>query len=219
MAGACDRHGQLSIENSAHCGAAFGCRENVGYIPDFSGNDAGVIVAEHNAREGFFETQDFQRVLKEVSAYLKRILQAAYITGWRIGELRKIRTEVHVDMTHNFLVLDESLTKNKKPRVFEMTPDLRVIIEEQIRNNREFQMKTGRRFPWLFHYRGDQIGKDTYKNGWKAACKRAGLAGRHVHDFRRTAVRNLEMAGVERSASKQITGHLTDARFRALRDC
>ena len=61
---------------------------------------------------------------------------------------------------------------------------------------------------------GQQIGKETYKNGWKAACKRAGFEGKLVHDFRRTAVRNLEFAGVERSTSMKITGHLTESVFR-----
>jgi hypothetical protein len=39
----------------------------------------------------------------------------------------------------------------------------------------------------------------------------AGCPGRLMHDFRRTAVRNLERAGVPRSTAMKLTGHLTDS--------
>lgn len=42
----------------------------------------------------------------------------------------------------------------------------------------------------------------------------AGVPGRLVHDFRRTAVRNLERAGVPRSAAMKLTGHKTEAVYR-----
>lgn len=34
-----------------------------------------------------------------------------------------------------------------------------------------------------------------------------------IHDFRRTAVRNLSRAGVRRDVAKAITGHVTDSMF------
>ena len=49
---------------------------------------------------------------------------------------------------------------------------------------------------------------------WRSACKKAGLPGRLVHDFRRTAVRNLERAGVPRSVAMKLTGHRTEAVYR-----
>jgi integrase len=50
-----------------------------------------------------------------------------------------------------------------------------------------------------------------FRHAWESAGKRAGVHGRSLHDFRRTSVRNLERAGVSRSAALAIVGHKTDS--------
>ena len=55
--------------------------------------------------------------------------------------------------------------------------------------------------------------RDFY-GAWRKACRAAGVPGRIFHDFRRTAVRNLERAGVPRSVSMKLTGHKTEAVYR-----
>ena len=50
-----------------------------------------------------------------------------------------------------------------------------------------------------------------YRKSWGKARIAAGVPRRIVHDFRRTAVRNLERAGVSRSVATKLTGHLTKA--------
>ena len=52
------------------------------------------------------------------------------------------------------------------------------------------------------------------RGAWIAACEAAGLPGRSPHDFRRTALRNLEQIGVSRSAAMAMVGHKTEAIYR-----
>jgi len=66
--------------------------------------------------------------------------------------------------------------------------------------------------PWLFfNEEGKQIG--SFRKAWTAACKRAGVAGLLFHDLRRSAVVNMDRAGVPRRVIMQITGHKTEVMF------
>ncbi|HYK83173.1 MAG TPA: hypothetical protein VEU55_08530 [Gemmatimonadales bacterium] len=75
----------------------------------------------------------------------------------------------------------------------------------------------------MFHREGQLI-KDCFA-AWASACDRAArdakgaivhphLVGRLFHDFRRTAVRNMDRAGVPRSVAMQLTGHKTENVYR-----
>jgi integrase len=54
----------------------------------------------------------------------------------------------------------------------------------------------------------------SFGKAFKTACTKACVPGRILHDFRRTAVRNLERAGVPRSVAMKLTGHKTESVYR-----
>lgn len=93
-----------------------------------------------------------------------------------------------------------------------MTPELRARLEAQKAATEPLELQSDRIIPWVFHRRGTPIKE--FKTAWTNACEKAGLAGRIPHDFRRTAVRNLERAGVPRSVAMKMVGHKTEAIYR-----
>lgn len=108
--------------------------------------------------------------------------------------------------------LEPGTTKNRKGRTFAMTPELRACLEAQRERTENLQRSTSQVIPFVFHRQGEPI-KD-YRGAWRNACERAGVPGRIPHDFRRTAVRNLERAGVSRSVAMKMTGHKTESIYR-----
>lgn len=66
--------------------------------------------------------------------------------------------------------------------------------------------------PWVFRYTDRQIG--SHIKGWAKGCNNAGLAGLHFHDLRRSAVRNMERAGIPRNVAMAVSGHRTEAVYR-----
>ena len=66
--------------------------------------------------------------------------------------------------------------------------------------------------PWVFHRNGSRM--KYIRTSWDAATKKAGLGGAWFHDLRRSAVRNLERAGVPRSVAMKLTGHKTESVYR-----
>lgn len=194
-----------------------------------------------NAREGFFEEAEFRAVLAKLPEFVKHVAEVAYLTGWRVPSELLTRQWRHVDFDAGWLRLEPGEAKNREGRLFpiNVVPRLRQVLEEQRERTRAVERATGTVVPWLFHRGGAKLFARN-KNGavsplksvrraWAEACVAAGLGheeerpGRkkpkpvpHVilHDFRRTAVRNLERAGVSRSAAMKMTGHRTEAVYR-----
>jgi hypothetical protein len=185
-------------------------------------------LALNNTRKGFFEWAQFSAVLNHLPADLQPAIETAYITGWRIHDEIFTRQKYHADLKgRGWLRLDPGETKNDEGRNFPFTVRLRVIIEQQLERTKALEKATGRIIPWLFHRAGKQI--KTFRRSWMTACVKAGLGmeirsangklikkigNRIPHDFRRTAVRNLERAGVSRSDAMKMVGHKTESIYR-----
>ena len=180
-----------------------------------------------NARTGFFELEDFARVLAELPEPLRPVMQFAYWTGWRTYTEVLTLTWDRVDFRVGVVRLDPNTTKTDEGRVFpfDALPELRTSLEQQRAQTRAIESATRQIVPWVFHRNGNPI--KSYATAWRSACRRAAIEKRdsvevvvrpHLldripHDFRRTAVRNLVRAGVTERVAMQLTGHKTRSVF------
>lgn len=170
------------------------------------------MLAEHNARQGFFEREQFAAVLTRLSPALQAVVTLAYWTGWRRSELLALDWQ-RVDRSAGIIRLDVGTTKNRDGRefIYRDLDEVRTMIDRQWAAH-EALTRQGRIVPLVFHRNGKPI--KSLRKALHAACRAAGCPGRLLHDFRRTAVRNLERAGVSRSVAMKLTGHKTEAVYR-----
>jgi integrase len=163
---------------------------------------------ENNVRTGFFERDQFEAVLRHLCAPLPALMTFFYITGCRKNEGLSLQWR-QIDFRSGTIILDPGATKNNEGRVFPFTHELRELLVAQKTATDLLQREKGIVCPWVFHRNGRPI--KSYDGAWRSARRKAGVPGRIVHDFRRTAVRRLEHAGVSRSVGKKLTSHKTES--------
>ena len=181
-----------------------------------------------NARVGFFEAEDFKAVLTQLPDHLQPVMRFAYFTGWRVRSEVLPLTWDRIDFAAGVVRLDANTTKNGKGRTFPFgaLPGLAALLKIQRAATDVLQRETNTIIPYVFHRRGRPL--KSYTRAWVRACALAArdgksgklavvtrpqLEGRMVHDFRRTAVRNLVRAGVPDGVAMRLTGHLTRSVF------
>ena len=177
-------------------------------------------IAVRNTRTGFFERADFEAVRGHLPEAFKGPVTFACLTGWRVpSEILTLRWS-QVDFSAGMVRLEPGTTKNDEGRVFPfgVLPELAALLRTQWEQAMSLELASGQRLPWVFHWNDRGTRKEIHPKAlyhrWKAACRLAGVPTRIPHDFRRTAVRNLERAGVPRSVAMKLTGHKTEAVYR-----
>jgi integrase len=109
-----------------------------------------------------------------------------------------------IDLKSKTIHLLPGETKNNEGRVVKMTQEvydlLRVCVEGKEPNDAVFT--------W-----SDWGPVKDFRALWEQLTKAAGVPDLLLHDFRRSAARNLPRAGVNRDVAKRITGHKTDSMF------
>lgn len=167
------------------------------------------MLQEDNVRRGFFERAHLEGVCAELPPPLRPVVRFAYLTGWRVAsEILPLEWR-QVDWNGRVVRLDPGTTKNRDGRTF--PGGTRAGTERAVGEHERLQ-QADRLVARVFHRDGKPI-KD-FRAAFEAACEAAGCPGRLLHDFRRTAVRNLERDGVSRSAAMAMVGHKTESIYR-----
>jgi integrase len=174
------------------------------------------MLREAPPREGFFEAPESAAVRRRLPVDLQAAVAVYNTYGWRKREVLTLERP-QLDLKVGTLRLNPGSTKNGEGRLVYLTPELKTLLAAQVERVDALQRRLGRIIPYLFpHLTGRRAGtpRRGFTKRWRTACKDAGVPGRYVHDFRRTAVRNLERAGVPRSVAMKITGHKTESVYR-----
>ncbi len=161
---------------------------------------------ENNARQGFFEYGDFEKVRDALSEDLRPLITFLYHSGWRKSEVMNL-TWKQVDLHTATVRLEPGTTKNKQARMIFLAGELLDVIQRQ----REVRDTLYPDCPWVFFSEGKQI--KSFRRSWNTACRKAKLTGKILHDFRRSAIRNMIRAGIPERVAMDLSGHKTRSVF------
>ncbi len=156
-----------------------------------------------NARQGFFTEGEVAAVMLELPQDVQPVVEFLYVTGWRLNEALTLTWD-QIDWEGLAITISGDKTKGEDDRVFPFgaAPDLKGLSEARLK---------GRDGVFVFHRSGRRI--KTFIRSWRAACRRAGVKGRLVHDLRRTAARNFRRAGIDEGTIMKLCGWKTRAMF------
>jgi integrase len=164
-----------------------------------------------NARQGFIEWGEFQKVLTFLRPDLRDLALFAYLTAWRRGECLTV-TWADVDREGRTIRLRPEHSKTGHCPTLALEGELLNLIERRW-TARRITMSSGevKLMDLVFHRHGRPI--RSFRGAWAKACERAGVPGRLFHDLRRSAVRNMIRGGVPERVAMAISGHKTRAIF------
>ena len=166
------------------------------------------LLKESNVRTGFLEYEQYRTLRNELPASIRPLFVVAYHVGGRRGELSLIQWS-QVDFPAGQIRLHSGETKNEEGRTLPIYGEMRewLTVAKEIRDQQHPAC------PWVFY---DDNGARLYwfYEEWQDACKRAGIPGLLFHDLRRSAVRNMERAGIPRKVAMAISGHKTESIYR-----
>jgi integrase len=167
------------------------------------------LLEEAAPRAGFFEEWELKAVLGHLSAHVRPVVEFLYLTGYRKSEALELTWD-RIDWEQGVVQLAPGTTKSKAGRdPFPFAADPR--LERLLRAQRATADAIDPSPSTVFFRRGGGPIMD-FRAAWTNACEKAGV-NRLVHDLRRTAVRDLILAGVDPKRARRLTGHKTESVF------
>jgi integrase len=153
---------------------------------------------------GFFTRDEVEQVADRLPSPHADLIRFLFWSAWRVGETRRLEWR-HYFRDEAVIRLPAELSKNKQPRAIPLIGELATVLERRWRARRL-------ECPRIFHDDGDPIGD--FRKRWATACTAVGLAGRLVHDLRRSGVKHLIDSGVDPHTAMAFSGHRTPSMLR-----
>jgi integrase len=165
-------------------------------------------------RQGIISESQFAEIVDKLTPWAIPAITAIKITVWRVRAILSWRVS-DVDLEKGFLVLDHRSSKNRTEYNWPLIGELGDLLAAQLAQIQREERRLRRTIVRLFHRDGKRIPYDALLDAWKLATKKAGLPGKLMHDFRRTAATRLDSTpGISRTVAMALLGHKTDIMFR-----
>jgi integrase len=167
------------------------------------------LLKEPSARRGFVELAKFKKLIRALPAQLRPYVTFLYYCGGRRGEAELIEWP-QVDLARRVIRLEDDQTKNDEPRYVPLPAKLvRMLARMKPKQGRVFDT-TNLRKEWMRACTAAGLGRMIEVLGKKYDPRYEGLT---VHDLRRSAARNLLLAGVPETIIMKIGGWKTRSVF------
>ena len=154
---------------------------------------------QHYDSDRILTAEEEHRLMQAAPPYLGDIIVCALNTGMRRGEMLTLKWQ-NVNLDHDYLLLESSITKTKRNR--------RVPVNSILRNV-FIRLRTERKGEHVFT---DSLGiapasANVIIYTFKVALRRANITGFRFHDLRHTSATRMVEAGVPLFTVGQILGH------------
>jgi integrase len=159
---------------------------------------------ETRVRQGFFTRDEVDALCEHLPGDLADVVRFLFFSAWRVGEVRTLEWRDY-DRREQVIRLRAEHSKNKRPRALPVVGEIASVLERRLAVR---QLDC----PYIFHRAGQPVGD--FRKAWQRACEEIGLAGRIVHDLRRSGVKHLIDAGVDRHTVMRFSGHVTESMLR-----
>jgi integrase len=182
------------------------------HVPNFKG----LFQKEKNARQGFWEHDEYLRFRDALPLDERGPFIFGYWTGCRLGEILALEWP-QIDLEGRAVRLRADQTKPGEARIIPLGGpggDLYDMLVAQKQRHAALCPES----LWVFFRQGRKnvnlksprrgMQVTDIRKGWAKAVKETGIQ-RLFHDLRRTGVRNLIRAGVPQKVAMTISGHKT----------
>ncbi len=154
------------------------------------------------SRDRTLTLEEYEALLALCAPRLSAIVQLAYWTGMRKGEILGLRWE-QVDFQNKVVTLEAADTKTQEKREVPLTEALIDLLKRTPKTLGS---------PYVFNHKGQRL--LDIKTAFLKAVRAVGIKNFKFHDLRHCAVTNLRKAGVNDSVIMSISGHKTYAMFK-----
>lgn len=118
-----------------------------------------------------------------------------------------------VDVDNGIISIPPGMTKNRKGRHYYLPDNIRNLIRPLWSAYTEKVRKDIPTPKYVFTNRECTDRMKDMRGAWNNSCEKAGLKGKLIHDFRRTAARNYVRAGIQQRVAQELLGHQTASIF------